>query len=162
MDFEGISAFATDRAVEICHLLAQHSHQNAAIIDRLNAQLQQEEYVRRSASGVVGADGTVEISVAARPGFLMQLHGLATTQVTAGTGAVAFYFDSTGDGQNLLYAKAGATLLSDSFPVGTVLQENSTLIARFTGLTAGDRVTASVTASRLGLHEPVAVAGVPY
>lgn len=161
-DMTALSGYASDKAEEISQLLAQHTYQNEQIIQHLQASLEVEQFVRRSAAGFVAADGTCELAVVSRPGFILKLHGLATSQVTAGNGFVAFYFDSSSDGQNLCYAGSGAILLSDTFPEGTTLQENSTLIARFTGLTAGDRVTAAVTASRLPTHVPISVPGVPY
>lgn len=161
-DLQAHAGFATDKAHEITELLSLHAQQNAQVIERLDGLLEQDTFVRRAAAGVVQADGTVEVSIIARPGFLMKLHSLAVSQVTAGSGFVAFYFDSTSDGQNLVYANSGAILLSDAFPDGTILQENATLIARFTGLTSGDRVTVAVNASRMPLYQAVSVPGVPY
>lgn len=153
---------AHDKGDEVISLLAQQNRLIDTLIQQVDAIQEQDEYVRRTGSATVAADGTAEISLNVRQGFVTKLLGFATTAPRAGTGFVGFFLGSSDNNQNLVYATAGAQMLSDIFPEGTLLPEGAFLVARFTGLNAGDVVTAAVNGKRLRLHIPVSVPGVPY
>lgn len=151
-----------DKADEIIALLALNCRQQETLIEVANAQLAHDEYLTRSDQTIVPASGIAEIEIVPRVGFIIQLVSLAVTCASVGTGPIAVYRNSSDNGQNLLYANAGAQLLTDQFPTGTIIPENTKIVFRFSGLPAGGTVTASITGKRLRLHEAMNTRGVPF
>lgn len=162
-DVTGNILSAHEKGDEIIACLHDHSRRLENLIRVTQAITERDEYVRRVGNGVIAADGTAEIRLEIRLGFVAELVGFATSSTSAiANSLVAFYMNSTESGQNLIYGGPNGIVKSDTFPVGTLLPEGAPLICRFTGGTPGDVVTAAINAKRLRLHTPHAVDGVPY